>query len=1653
VNKSNLENKFFIMDKGGILMSKFTTMRKLKLFVILIIPVLFLLPQSVLAQDTFTANKLGADWSTGVDWTIVRDGDNGGSHPFPGAGTGSQSTDGPDIVIIPTGTNVTLSASVPNAVGTVTITSTGSLAMASYNLEADGNVSGTGTITISTGTLNVDADLTISTLTCSGTATIEIEGDWSVTTFTESTSEVKFNGSGTSDITTSSEQFYDLTVEKGTGSMSTTTSYDVLNSLSISSGTYSPSAGTVHVEGDITKTGGAFTASGTNIIEIPKEGLTITTNNSEMTFQNIVHNPNTGTQVSATLTFSSGSANNVTINGTFTRSERSGNVILTNITILYGTSGEIKYELNQARDVSYEWPASSGPVNVTNNSSLNVTLLASRTIPSNGTFSLQQTTGDFDISNCILTINGTLERKTSGTVGITTSGTGSIAYAAAGSYLKYNTNAVTTIGAEWPAVASNPPENVEVTISGGNTLTGSADKTVPEDLTLSVGTISLGANALTVRGTVSGSIISGSATIADATTLLVGNSGTGTSYAQEITGSLTLNKLTVYKTGGGDVGNTVTLNGGQLNFTASGSLTITYGFLDLDGSGKFTNDPTTLTISSGGTLMTGGTSLTGITTISAASGKIEFSGTTGTETLPSGLPLTIGTVEIDNLSNVQTSADTLIVGSSLVLTNGKITTTSANILRLGSSATISGTPSSSKMISGPLQKAFAGGTVSFDYPVGYNTSYRPATFSYLTNDGTSIIEVEAVTGDPGGYKPSGITTIATSHYYNVTEKGTGGTFTYNFTGTYTGTGFSPATRNQLIVQIAAKTTDPSYSYPHTSAQTVNIGNETVTITDNLGTLPTNDHIIAFGKGAADVKWDNGGLNGQWTTAANWDGDEVPSSGDDVVLDNSIVGGNYIVTLSGATAQEISTLIIGEGGINTIALSITNTNAAPLTINGSSGTPLQIFSDGVLTINGTAGGISMSGGGNISFAASSTYNLTTGTGIATSGTHTFNATSTTNIASPTSGALKAATYGVLNISNASGTLAVTGSVSSQNFSMSGNGHVTINGGLAVTGSLNKSAGTGQLLVDGGTLSTTGSLIIASGTVYSDGASGLMSIGNNTSNSGTIQLDGTGNSTFTGAFINNSGGNVIIYTNAGTTTFSNTMANNGTLTLTGIGAGLATFSGAYTGTGSISANSTGPAVTFSSTFTPSGAGTLTFGSQALTFDGDVTLDGGTLTPSANTSFKGATLTVNGGSISSSAGTLKFERTSGAQSVANGTGSVTFSGLTINNSSGVTLNDPVSAAGTFTLTSGLLNTNTTNLLTLTSAASVSGGSSSSYVDGPMSHTGTGSKVYPIGRSGDYRPVELSSVTGTNPVVRFEMVASDPGGSAGTGLNNISIRRYWRGFLNSGSFTSAQVKLFWGADDGVDGALTDLRVAACATLTGAYGDSGRAATTGDGSWGSITSLSVDEIQLYFTLGSASGDNSLPVELSSFMASPQFGSVNLEWVTQSEINNQGFNIYRKDIDEDSDWSAINSTLIPGKGSYSNESVYNYVDKNVAGGHTYQYKLESVSISGIRVEEKIVEAVVPVPNEYVVFKNYPNPFNPATKIKFQLPEAQNVKLTIYDMRGSKIRTLVNTNYPAGEHVVSWDATDNNGNRVASGLYVYRFEAGRFSKINKMILLK
>ncbi len=89
-----------------------------------------------------------------------------------------------------------------------------------------------------------------------------------------------------------------------------------------------------------------------------------------------------------------------------------------------------------------------------------------------------------------------------------------------------------------------------------------------------------------------------------------------------------------------------------------------------------------------------------------------------------------------------------------------------------------------------------------------------------------------------------------------------------------------------------------------------------------------------------------------------------------------------------------------------------------------------------------------------------------------------------------------------------------------------------------------------------------------------------------------------------------------------------------------------------------------------------------------------------------------------------------------------------------------------------------------------------------------------------------------------------------------------------------------------------------------------------------------------------------------------------------------------------------------------------------------------------------------LPAEYELFQNYPNPFNPTTKIKFSLPENSKVNISVYDVLGRKLKTLVNKNFAAGFHFVDFNAAD-----FTSGVYIYSIKTKKFSQVRKMILVK
>ncbi len=114
----------------------------------------------------------------------------------------------------------------------------------------------------------------------------------------------------------------------------------------------------------------------------------------------------------------------------------------------------------------------------------------------------------------------------------------------------------------------------------------------------------------------------------------------------------------------------------------------------------------------------------------------------------------------------------------------------------------------------------------------------------------------------------------------------------------------------------------------------------------------------------------------------------------------------------------------------------------------------------------------------------------------------------------------------------------------------------------------------------------------------------------------------------------------------------------------------------------------------------------------------------------------------------------------------------------------------------------------------------------------------------------------------------------------------------------------------------------------------------------------------------------------------------------------------------------------------------------------YLYLMEGPNGGSVDVAEK-----VETPAEFALAANYPNPFNPSTTITFSLDKTQDVSVDVYDLLGHKVKTLVSGVQTAGVHTAQWDATNDFGQRVSSGVYLYRLNAGDRVETRKMMLLK
>lgn len=191
--------------------------------------------------------------------------------------------------------------------------------------------------------------------------------------------------------------------------------------------------------------------------------------------------------------------------------------------------------------------------------------------------------------------------------------------------------------------------------------------------------------------------------------------------------------------------------------------------------------------------------------------------------------------------------------------------------------------------------------------------------------------------------------------------------------------------------------------------------------------------------------------------------------------------------------------------------------------------------------------------------------------------------------------------------------------------------------------------------------------------------------------------------------------------------------------------------------------------------------------------------------------------------------------------------------------------------------------------------------------------------------------------------------------------------------------------------------------------------------------------------------DAAVPVELQSFTASKMDGKVLLKWDTASELNNKGFEIHKKRLEND--WEMIG--FVAGNGTTTHLNEYSFYDNNLSSGKNF-YRLKQIDFDGSFSYSDIVE-VGSEPISFSLDQNFPNPFNPATTIRYQIPKECTVDLKIYDILGNEVAAIINNEYrEAGTYSIEFDTHQLN---LSSSIYFYQMKAGNFVETKKLMLMK
>lgn len=390
---------------------------------------------------------------------------------------------------------------------------------------------------------------------------------------------------------------------------------------------------------------------------------------------------------------------------------------------------------------------------------------------------------------------------------------------------------------------------------------------------------------------------------------------------------------------------------------------------------------------------------------------------------------------------------------------------------------------------------------------------------------------------------------------------------------------------------------------------------------------------------------------------------------------------------------------------------------------------------------------------------------------------------------------------------------------------------------------------------------------------------------------------------------------------------------------------------------------------------------------------------------------------------------------------------------------------SAGTGSGQKRTIASNTANTLTVTEAWTTNPDATSKYII--SSYDGWVVSGAPLGdgsaydysspstlslNSSDGDGIALSSITGSPAGVQVYRVDAAPNVSTAPGnINNLSSSHYFGVFTVGG--TSPTYTLTYDYDghpgitneSGLDLATRSNNAATSWTETNA--------TLNETN---NTLILIGQTGTEYILGSESGENPLPVILSSFTGTIVNAYPVLAWTSESESENMGYIIERR-LKGTPPWDQIatysNAPALEGHGTTSEPHNYEFTDESTLAGMAYEYRLSDVNYSGKSHPLDILEINTPEGNatlvtQFCLKEAYPNPFNPTTHISYEIAAPSDVKIIIRDINGKSIQEWSYTNQHAGNYALIWDASDQ-----PSGVYIFQMIANDFIDSKKMVLMK